>query len=271
MYYIILLLLIILQSFADYTSQRRQVIREDHSVRIDLFNWTRGGLEFLTGEETRDKSLTVQVEKSMPHSTVAFQMKHIVTRLIPKGCSAVLPTVVGTVQHISSTLPIHPRFFSSTPNNNSNNNTNKPSQFPFIPEPTWSVADLELDQQHAPVSEQELRKLAKRALLDMDQLDDNTRQQLRQDVGNMMHMLAQVQSFDFGEESTLTDADIYDKPRGVTKAPLRKDAEEANEKDKRRDDKVAENVYKSFLQPNTIQVGAFDYFSIETKRETKKK
>lgn len=128
------------------------------------------------------------------------------------------------------------------------------------------MADLELSKQHEPVSEEELRKLAKRALLDMDQLDDKTRQKLRQDLGNMMHMIAKVQSFQSDDWDALSDVDLYDKPRGVTAAPLREDVEESS--DHRRDE-IAEHVWDSFLKPNTAQVGAFNYFSIETKKDSK--
>lgn len=131
-----------------------------------------------------------------------------------------------------------------------------------LPEPTWSISDLELSKQHEPISEEELQQLAKRALLDMDQLEDAQRQQLRQDLGNLMHVIEQVQSFDHGD-SELTDADIYDKPRGVTVAPLREDETEQDEQL----DETAKKVWDSFLEPNTTKKGAHSYFSIDTKRK----
>jgi hypothetical protein len=140
---------------------------------------------------------------------------------------------------------------------------------PFrLPEPTWSVQDLELSKQHPPISVVELEKLAKRALLDLSHLDESTRDDLRQDVGNMMHMIGQVQSFRQNDKGIdeLSDGDIYDKPRGVTTAPLRKDGDSCNKDTKVDHDQVCEK----FLRPQTTKIGAHDYFSIETKRERKK-
>lgn len=137
---------------------------------------------------------------------------------------------------------------------------------PFrLPEPTWSVHDLELSKQHPPISAVELEKLAKRALLDLNHLDESTRNELRQDLGNMMHMIEQVLSFRRNEKGIeWSDADIYDKPRGVTAAPLRKDAD--NNKDTEADH---DQVWEKFLKPQTTKIGAHDYFSIETKRVSK--
>jgi Asp-tRNA(Asn)/Glu-tRNA(Gln) amidotransferase C subunit len=137
---------------------------------------------------------------------------------------------------------------------------------PFrLPEPTWSVQDLELSKQHPPISEVELEKLAKRALLDLYHLDESTRNDLRQDLGNMMHMIEQVKSFRHNDKDIeWSDSDIYDKPRGVTAAPLRKDADTSKDTEAEHDP-----VWEKFLKPQTTKVGAHDYFIIETKRESK--
>jgi len=144
-------------------------------------------------------------------------------------------------------------------------------EVPLIPEATWSVQDLELSKQHQPVSEEELQILARRALLDLNQLDKNTRQQLRQDLGNMMNMIEQVKSFpheEYQQQEDIDDYDaaMYDRPRGVTSAPLRTVEEDANHDDAETESK---QVFDSFLKPQTTKVGAHDYFSIETKRESK--
>ncbi|CAB9523346.1 expressed unknown protein [Seminavis robusta] len=145
------------------------------------------------------------------------------------------------------------------------NTENSASHTSFaLPKPTWSVKDLELTKQHLPISNKELEKLAKRALLDLDQLDAKTREELRQDLGNMMHMIEQIQSLQLDENVALSEEDIYDRPRGVTSAPLR----DANEREDTLE--TTNNLWASFLQPKTTKFGAHDYFSIETKRENPK-
>ena len=132
-----------------------------------------------------------------------------------------------------------------------------------LPNPTWSVQDLELSKQHEPISQIELERLAKRAVLDLNQLDESTRNQLCQDLGNMMHMIEQVLSFQHNDEHVVESV-IYDAPRGVTAAPLRKDSD--NDGDTVEDYK---QVWESFLKPQTTKIGAHDYFSIETDRKNK--
>lgn len=162
-----------------------------------------------------------------------------------------------------------------------------------LPDPTWSIRDLELSKQHAPISDTELQTLAKRALLDLTHLENNNdnsnidgdnamkmRQQLRQDLGNMMHMIEQVRSFDFdNQDDTATtggngfaETDLYDKPRGVVAAPLRRDpGSEDNGVGEQignnalLEEQEAKRVFENFLQPQTTKVGAHNYFSIETK------
>jgi hypothetical protein len=108
---------------------------------------------------------------------------------------------------------------------------------------------LQLEQQHAPVSKPELRRLAKRAVISLPHLETKNcsskativQNELCQDLGNMLHMMNQVQDFvasyaalhgdkyPFLNESKATDDDddattmaaiLYDVPRGVTSAPL---------------------------------------------------
>ena len=134
-----------------------------------------------------------------------------------------------------------------------------------LPEPTWSVEDLGLSKQHTPVSEEELRKLAKRAMLDFGQLDEKKREQLKQDLGNMMHIIQQVSSFEYSTDVALDASDMYDKPRGVKTAPLRDDS--SDKQDKEQEDE-AKQVWDSLLKVKaTARMGAHSYFSIETKRE----
>ena len=101
----------------------------------------------------------------------------------------------------------------------------------------------------------ELQTLAKRALLD---ISDNKK--IRQDLATMIHFLRQLGRV---KGRTMTACDIYDIPRGVTKAPLRTGVATPNET------KEAKQVYKSLLQPKTIQQGGHEYFSVVTKIEKK--
>lgn len=127
-----------------------------------------------------------------------------------------------------------------------------------IPSATWSVSELGLDRPHEPVSEAELCRLARLALLDVHRLDQTA---LRQNLGNMLHMMEQVRGYRGGDH--LTEEQLYDVPRGVTTAPLRDDHEYI-------DQGATGNVWNSLLQPKTTHVGAHSYFAVTTKVETKK-
>jgi hypothetical protein len=84
---------------------------------------------------------------------------------------------------------------------------------------------------------------------------------MRQDLGNMVHMIKQVQSFEWKED--LTDADLYDVPRNImssSAAAERMDEMEENDK------KDAENVYESILKPKTKALGGRSYFAVTTER-----
>jgi hypothetical protein len=92
-----------------------------------------------------------------------------------------------------------------------------------IPEPTWSVRDLRLTDDHPPLPGEEVRRLSRRALIHIDRDDDEA----RRDLANMMHMVEQLSersalwsSSSFGDTATDNDNDdsIYDMVRGVTAA-----------------------------------------------------
>ena len=149
------------------------------------------------------------------------------------------------------------------------NSQNEQSGFQ-IPAPTWSIASLELEKQHAPVDRPTLEALAKRALIDLRQLDNVS--ELQQEVGNMMHMMNQVQELD---ERTGKDEDIddevgarlmYDVPRNVTAAPLRHSRSET-ELTNEDDSNSSRRVWDSFLTPKTQRVGGHSYFVIPTQRK----
>ena len=165
--------------------------------------------------------------------------------------------------------------------------------YPFIPEPTWSIAELGLTpdpEKVPPISDEELQKLCKRALLHFtpEELESSS---IRQDLANMMHMINQLQEFhdDNLEGDIDTDMDhvmIYDHVRGVTSAPLRDDpivttggsgdddAEvvQAKAKEEEYDAHQAKQVWENMLQPKTIRRGGgHEYFSIVTQRNKSSK
>jgi hypothetical protein len=135
-----------------------------------------------------------------------------------------------------------------------------------IPEPTWSLASLELDQPHEPITRSQLETLARRALLYVK--DDAHALQLQQDVGNMMFLLSQIQRTQVVTEQRETcsstakpqpDAGaVYDVPRrGISRAPLRESSEPLDKEE-------MQKVWDSLLKPKTTRVGAHNYFVIQT-------
>lgn len=142
------------------------------------------------------------------------------------------------------------------------------SSRPTVPKPTWSVKSLQLDHQHEPVSEETLQKLSRRALIDVSQLSQSRQDQLRQDLGNMLHLIDRVQQV--GErckihEQGLSDADMYDVPRGVTSIPLRQTEHPSVE-----EEQEAKHVFESLMKDKTVQVGAHTYFEVVTARQETK-
>ena len=142
--------------------------------------------------------------------------------------------------------------------------------FRFIPPPTWSIASLGLDRNHSPVSSEELQTLCKRALLDPRLWSNEETDALRQDLGNMLHMVHKVRD-DARIEELANDmmAEIgsdpsfsyYDVPRIVKEAPTREDDYSSSELAA-----DAQNVLESFLRPSMKQHGVHHYFEIVTGR-----
>ena len=157
---------------------------------------------------------------------------------------------------------------------------------PIIPAPTWSLQSLELSQTHAPISDLELSRLTKRAVIDLTAAMDShhtttngsiSKASLAQDLGNMMHMIQQVQApLPEHEMEHLTDADIYDVPRGVTAAPVRREPDSSTITDAATVTVTASTSNKahqrpqwwdSLLKPKTTMVGAHSYFAVCTQRD----
>lgn len=140
--------------------------------------------------------------------------------------------------------------------------TTKPQRIPIqVPPPTWSIASLELHKQHPPISSSELDVLAKRAVILID--PGPLREQLCQDLGNMMHMINKVQDFvhvddqnsnSSGNQSTANHCSdqeatwLYDVPRGVTVAPFRYE----RQKKSHSNDHVANTVDPKLEKENSV-------------------
>ena len=144
----------------------------------------------------------------------------------------------------------------------------------LIPEPTWSIKDLDLTSKKPRLPPEELKRLSRLALIDIDSIADD-KKGLEQDLSNMLHMIDQVTYASNNEEgediekyddetSSAKAAEIYDIVRGVTSAPLRSSIEDDPLQGK--DQEQAENVWKNLLQPKTTRKGGrHEYFAIKTK------
>lgn len=128
-----------------------------------------------------------------------------------------------TVYSNNNTYPQQSTRISSSSNNNNGSEIQ-------LPEPTWSINSLELNKNHKPMEYNELKVLAKRAIIDLHYLSNTTNKMsietLRQDLGNMMHMIQNItitsnNKQQQNDDNSMTCQDIYDKPRGVTTAPIR--------------------------------------------------
>lgn len=148
-----------------------------------------------------------------------------------------------------------------------------------IPKPTWSIQELHLTAKRPPLPDEELDRLSKLALIDIKSMKPQIQESLGQDLANMLHMIDQVTRYSSNEQDSANSqhqksveeeiqaaAEIYDLVRGVTKAPLRKSAEEDHLQTK--DSEIAKDVWENMLQPKTKRMGGtHEYFAIQTKTE----
>lgn len=141
----------------------------------------------------------------------------------------------------------------------------------YVSRPTWSVEDLGLASCHPPVNQNELKRLARLALIDIAEKSDP----LEQDLGNMFHMIQRLTDYQqhhlankssaigINLESASCDTVVYDTVRGVRGMWLRKGIEE--DLLQAEDSMQAREVRNSFLQRNIIRRGGGHvYFAIET-------
>lgn len=183
-----------------------------------------------------------------------------------------------------------------------------------LPPPTWSVSDLQLSVDHEPVSDEVLVALCRRACVrvppttkatttndsangNKEEDEEISMKQMAQDVGNLLHMLRQVQSIDPKLATTLLDSKgeeerarlLYDVPRGVSPIVFDddydddndgrsetnsaqqvdgygEDANAASSAHHHEDSMEIERVRESLLRPKMVQVGGHSYFAVRTGR-----
>lgn len=153
-----------------------------------------------------------------------------------------------------------------------------------IPQPAWSIQDLELTSSHPPIPQKELERLARLVLIEVSGIRNNNEgdslESLKQDIGNMLHMIQHVTEYDHRQstgkatterrnnrdndsDEVMCSARIYDTVRGVKAIPLRKGIEE--DILQAQDAVQAQEIWEHFLQPKTIRRGGGHvYFAIET-------
>ena len=92
-----------------------------------------------------------------------------------------------------------------------------------IPTATWSVAELSLtnsDNSESIISDEELQKLSKRCLIDTATMDDDERNKLKFELGNMMRCISLVSSYEPDEPEIMNQEEfeeiMYDVPRGFS-------------------------------------------------------
>lgn len=151
------------------------------------------------------------------------------------------------------------------------------------PTPSWSVRDLRLasidDDDDCEISEEELATLARRCLIDVRRLSPERREKLRVHVAGIMRcasVLLESKALrvdgceNNGREGRgdLTDEEMYDAPRGLTKMPIRRERDgelDDWELSDSRESKAimrSESVRSKMVKSDDNEM----YFSVVTKR-----
>ena len=139
------------------------------------------------------------------------------------------------------------------------------------PPPSWSVTELRLTSstnENDKISNHELAILARRCLIDIRRLSPERREKLRTHVGGIVRCASVLldsrhfdniantdnndQSSSNSTNSSLTDEQIYDAPRGLTQMPTRNDANTNNDDiDEWKKNDSSEST--AILQSNSVQ------------------
>ena len=167
-----------------------------------------------------------------------------------------------------------------------NHSTTNQVQVP--PLPSWSVKELRLtstdgEEEDSKISNEELATLARRCLIDIRMLTPERRDKLRTHIGGIMRcasVLLDSRNLDdsninndnssiqndnrngsSGSDKILTDEDIYDTPRGLTKIPIRDDTK--NDWMNYSNESIAIFQNKS-VQSKMIKTNNGEFFSVTT-------
>ena len=191
--------------------------------------------------------------------------------------------VSRTTAHLQSSIQVNQYSTTPIPRNQSTDNSTT-VQVP--PPPSWSISELRLisgEDDANQLSEEELVVLARRCLIDVRRLSEERREQLRIDVAGIMRcasVLLDVKDLTMDSDCSettsrqLSDVDIYDAHRCLTKIPVRRDTKsnEANGAPDTEDDWDQTGEAQAILQSESVQsrmvkVGGEKFFSVVTKRE----
>jgi hypothetical protein len=111
--------------------------------------------------------------------------------------------------------------------------------------------------------------LARRALIDLDSLSEDSLKMLQKDLDQMMRMLDRVQSWQESREETGESSEasfLYDIPR-FGKVPENSVQASVTEADPKHSVSALQSrraVWDSYLRPQTQRVGAHEYFVVAT-------
>jgi len=165
--------------------------------------------------------------------------------------------------------------------------TNNKVQVP--PPPSWSVKELRLtstvdEEDNSKISNEELATLARRCLIDIRRLTPERRDKLRVQCGGIMRcasVLLDSRNLDVNDIHTdnssiqndnrngssgsddkiLSDEDIYDTPRGLTKIPIRDDTKN----DWKNDYNESKAIFqKESVKSKMIKTKDGEFFSVTT-------
>eukprot|EP00986_Skeletonema_menzelii_P007874 scaffold3131_cov187-Skeletonema_menzelii.AAC.9 len=176
--------------------------------------------------------------------------------------------------------------FSSTSYINSDDSSQHnlpPNAIQVPPPPSWSVSELRLnstdDTNPEKISDEELATLARRCLIDVRRLTPERRDQLRVDIAGIMRCASVLldskklgidgDNSDASPDSSLTDQEIYDDPRGLGRMPLRRHNLDNDKRDEWRSHGCKES--KAIMKMNSVKskmVVDNDecFFTVATKR-----
>ena len=109
----------------------------------------------------------------------------------------------------------------------SKNSSNNEHEYIKLPEPTWSIKELNLSKENHELHKDKkqsftynLENLASKSCIDLNKMSSERRDEIVHDLNDIMNCLSMVTTFKNEESENLTDEEIYDMPRGLTQAPV---------------------------------------------------